>query len=73
MKGDNPLGTENVTNNTEWFVNTGTLKAAVECMFFQKKRYIKITNKDFKQKCEAWDFNSDNDKVKMHKTLSKFW
>ena len=28
-KGDYPVGTENVTNNTEWFVNKVTVKAAV--------------------------------------------
>ena len=31
----------------------------MECMFFYKKRYITVVDRDFKQKCDACNFNSD--------------
>ena len=40
IQGENPVGTKNVTNETERFANKVTLKAAVigvECMFLHKK------------------------------------
>ena len=32
-----------------------------------KYNYIKIVDNDFKQKCDACHFDSDKDKVKIHK------
>ena len=29
-------------------------------------KYIKIVDKDFQQKCDAFNFKSDKDKVKIH-------
>ena len=50
IKGDNPVGTENVTNNKEWFENTRPVKAAVfeewkACFFFCIKNICKIVDK----------------------------
>ena len=35
-------------------------------MFLQIQNYIKIIVKDSKQKCDACNFDSDKDKVKIH-------
>ena len=46
----------------ELFVSTVTVIAAV----FLHKKYIKIVDNDFMQKCDSCNFNSDEEKVKKH-------
>ena len=38
----------------------------MECMFLHNRNYIKIVAKYFKQKCDACNFDSDKDKVKIN-------
>ena len=51
-----------------YFKYTNSIRSCVrvmECMFWHRE-YIKIVDKSFKHKCDAYNFNTDKDKVKIH-------
>ena len=52
---------------SKYSISKSSCVGVMECMFFlNKKIYTKVVYRYSKQECDACNFNSDKDKVKIH-------